>query len=503
MSISAADRNPGARSDHTIQLVESKFEANIEIIEIDIPEGYSIGGQAMEFGTKLGELTTTLATDNPLDPGREVTIRADLTADVEPNKWKLVVDLATNSAGVPVGPGAIRTTTIDVLPPTRDRPGKLTFTGDPGDDRKVNEASAVLELVIFGTAEDGSAIITNPSVSGVYRWLARAHTTADVEDFLELAPGDQTVIIKDGPTPTPTSTPVAAATSTPTPVVGTATPSPTGTPTAPDVDPPTLLGLSVSPSTVQSGLLPVDVTFAAEITDDVSGIDEWTVVFTSPSGTESILAAASPGLTQGSLVNGIFEATTTLPPLSELGPWAVTLLTITDLAGRSTVLIPPVPGAITGVESFVVTPPVGPTPTPVVATATPSPTSTPAPDLEPPTLVGVSVSPPIVESGPLLVDLTFTAEITDDVSGVDEWTVVFSSPSGTESILATASPGLTVGTLLDGIFEATAELPPFSQLGPWEATSVSITDLAGRTTIFTPPVPGAIPGAESFVVTPP
>ena len=328
-----------------------KFEATIEIIEIDIPEGYAIGGQSAEFGTKLGELTITLATDNQLDPGREVTILADLTADVEPNTWKLVVDFATNSAGVPVGPGALRTTAIDVVPPTRDRPGKLTFTRDAGDASEVNESSAVLELVIFGTAEDGSAVITNPSVSGVYRWLAKVHTTADVEDFFEIAPGDQVVIIKAGPTPT------SAPTRTPTPVVPTATPSPTSTPVPQDLEPPTLLGISVSPPSIEFAPAPVDLTFTADIIDDLSGVDEWTVVYSSPSGDESIEATAFPGLTQGNPANGLFEATATLPPFSEPGTWEASFLTITDLAGRTRVVSPPVPGAIPGTEGFVVASP--------------------------------------------------------------------------------------------------------------------------------------------------
>jgi hypothetical protein len=101
-----------------------------------------------------------------------------------------------------------------------------------------NEASETWIITIFDKAQDAAGVviipeeslITNPSVSKVYRWLTEEHSTIQVVDIFSPVAGRLAVVIKN-PSVSATSTPV------PTPT----TPSPSSTPfvTPTPIPPPT------------------------------------------------------------------------------------------------------------------------------------------------------------------------------------------------------------------------------------------------------------------------
>ena len=88
-------------------------------------------------------------------------------------------------------------------------------------------------MTIFDNAQDSAGVvivpeerlITNPSVSKVYRWLTEEHSTIQVDDIFVPVAGRLSIVIKDlvaatatpSPSPTPGPTPTATPPPTPTP----------------------------------------------------------------------------------------------------------------------------------------------------------------------------------------------------------------------------------------------------------------------------------------------
>ena len=101
-------------------------------------------------------------------------------------------------------------------------------------------------------------------------------------------------------------------------------------------------------------------------------------------------------------------------------------------------------------------------------------------DVTAPTLLNISSSPATVGvvAGP--APITVTVQLTDDLAGVQQWLVSFSSPSGDQSLQVFGTPGLITGTNLNGTFQGTSVLPQFSESGDWQATFLSMTDNAGN-----------------------
>lgn len=279
LDIETDSREPEEASNHTLELNMTKGEAALEILNVQVPAGYSIAGRFDTTGTLLGVLSVTLATDNEVDPGNTIRFGGVLVSTDTANEFDLVVDyndsisksgkgtageLATTLEFKPTDE-AVRVHTVTLTPPAGDSGGELTLEMDRGSDDPQNTATEFWELTIFGEAEldvsgvfdttDGidelartldvdegfsvneddstsstadaitaERLITNPSTSAVYRWLADEHTTispvvGDTKFFSDV-PGSQGVLIKTGlasatatpePTAVPNSAPVATA----------------------------------------------------------------------------------------------------------------------------------------------------------------------------------------------------------------------------------------------------------------------------------------------------
>ena len=197
---SASTPTVGVQSDIVLKLKMKKNEAAIEILNMEIPAGYSIGGQSLASGTTVGTLTGTFSTDNPWDPGSVLTFTGTLTATGFADEWELTVDYPTlvNTAtgGIARADKTGSTVhTVSIAMPSEEAAGSITITMDTTGDKDHNQATERWTLTILGKVGSDN-IITNPSVRGVYRWLTEAHTTSDVEDTFDPMAGPQAVVIK-------------------------------------------------------------------------------------------------------------------------------------------------------------------------------------------------------------------------------------------------------------------------------------------------------------------
>ena len=225
-----------------------------------------------------------------------------------------------------------------------------------------------------------------------------------------------------------------------------------------DVTPPSLVNISVSPPSVNVATGPAPVTVTTQLTDDLSGVQQWLVQFNSPSSTQFVQVFGTTGLIAGTTSNGTFQGTSQVPQFAEAGVWRATGLSITDNAGNNT-------GVNLNTAGFPL-----------------SFTVASQQDVTPPSLVNISVSPSSVNvaSGPAPV--TVTTRLTDDLSGVQQWLVQFNSPSSTQFVQVFGTTGLIAGTTSNGTFQGTSQVPQFAEAGVWRATGLSITDNAGNNT---------------------
>lgn len=123
---------------------------------------------------------------------------------------------------------------------------------------------------------------------------------------------------------------------------------------------------------------------------------------------------------------------------------------------------------------------------------TPSPTSShPHGDIDAPHLVTWSLAPTSVNTENSSQAITFTAHITDDLSGVIDFSTglsgtapqaLFESPSGQQSQTAifVYPDSLISGTAQDGIYQSTIRLPRFSETGEWKLNQFLLTDNVGN-----------------------
>jgi len=210
---------------------------------------------------------------------------------------------------------------------------------------------------------------------------------------------------------------------------------------AADTTPPMLISISVSPTSVDVSGGSSDITVTVHLTDDSSGVASWSTTFVSPSGLQSLTVEASPGLVTGSLTDGTFSGMKTLPQGSEQGAWTASTLTATDVAGNTANI------SLSTFGIFLIQ--VGPS----------------KEDVTPPNLVSIEVTPTTVDVTTGDATVTVTAHLTDDLSGAQEFSGTFQSPSGRRYV---NFYGYRVsGTSLDGVFQATAFFPQYTEPGVW------------------------------------
>ncbi len=201
-----------------------------------------------------------------------------------------------------------------------------------------------------------------------------------------------------------------------------------------DTAPPVLTGLTFSPMAVNTTSSSATVTVTAQVTDDLSGVQQVNVDFVSPSGSQAV--QANLNLSSGSNLNGTWTGIATVPAYSEPGTWTAGPVYSWDtvLNGRdySTAQLQAL--------GF---------PTQLSVTTNP--------DTAPPVLTGLTFSPMAVDTTSSSATVTVTAQVTDDLSGVQQVNVDFVSPSGSQAVQANLN--LSSGSNLNGTWIGITTLP--------------------------------------------
>ena len=206
----SAPANPQT-TDVTFNLRMTKNRAAVEILKVQIPAGYNIGGQSLAPGVAVGELVITFSGDNPWKSGSVLSVTDAIVATGLANEWKVEV----NYAGVvEVGDGTVDgvllapiespataptlTHLISITEGSEDTPGSLTLNiaRPVVDEVAHNRATEIWQLTIFGVDGAGGNLVTNPSVNKVYRWVAQEHSTILPDKVFDKVAGKQAIVIK-------------------------------------------------------------------------------------------------------------------------------------------------------------------------------------------------------------------------------------------------------------------------------------------------------------------
>jgi hypothetical protein len=219
LDVNVADKSTGAASSVTFDLTMSKNRAAVELLKIQIPAAYIIGGQSLSTGVEVGKLDIFFDVDNPWKPGHVLKVSAPVLATGRSHSWEVSPNYATavsesNGDVVDTVRGAIQadgitrdlgptlTHKLEVSTATTETPGSLNLEMDRSQGAQVahNESREIWILKLFSYPDENSsndALITNPTQTAVYRWIGQEHSTIHVEDVFESVAGKQAVLIKD------------------------------------------------------------------------------------------------------------------------------------------------------------------------------------------------------------------------------------------------------------------------------------------------------------------
>jgi hypothetical protein len=234
---------------------------------------------------------------------------------------------------------------------------------------------------------------------------------------------------------------------------------PTSPPPGGDSTPPVIVSVTVSPTSVEPGNA---VTLTAHFSDGGVGVSSASACFLLPSGQLAFGGScpASFVLASGTIQDGVWTATFTIPPASAPGTWTISDLAVLDLVHNRTDLFSP-----TTIGSFTVLPVAGS-------------------DSSRPTIVTLSASPTTVNAGEVV---TLTAHLTDTGTGVARANVCYLLPNGDLAFGGSCVPpfALTSGTVFNGTWQTSFTVPIYSASGTWRISDFAVEDGAfNRTDAF-------------------
>src|SRR5439155_5125418 len=119
-------------------------------------------------------------------------------------------------------------------------------------------------------------------------------------------------------------------------------------------------------------------------------------------------------------------------------------------------------------------------------------------DVTPPHLASFSLSPTSVDTSSGPATITFTARITDDVSGFDLGVVQLQGPSGQFINVNFNASSRISGSALDGTYDIAATLPRFAEQGTWLVDIAVLRDAALNNGPLDPPDLAAAGFPNSF-----
>lgn len=229
-----------------------------------------------------------------------------------------------------------------------------------------------------------------------------------------------------------------------------------------DTTPPELIGFDFNPKSIDVSSGPATVTFTLTITDDLSGLDNACFSFYSPSGEQS----------QGTCVdayqlideeNQIYSTTHEFPEHIEAGTWYLDFVYLKDNVTNYQIHLTQVLASM----GF-------PTELTVVSDS----------DTTPPVLNSLDFNPKAdIDAGDGPVNITFTLNVTDDISGYGDGHFHFRSPSG-QQFFWFEIWWFYVDE--NGDCTVTAQLPQYSEIGTWICDGVGLSDNVGNYVWYEP-----------------
>lgn len=236
-----------------------------------------------------------------------------------------------------------------------------------------------------------------------------------------------------------------------------------------DVIAPVLLGFDIVPAAIDTSQGPQTITIKAHIFDDLSGVNGGfgdpmysysTVWFSGPEGTNNEFQVQfrpdsddpERNLVSGTPQNGHYEVTATLPRYAPEGRWTVRYISLEDEASNHrNIWLNKLAdlGLSTGFDQT------GPG------------------DSTPPVVSGVTVSTTSVDTSQGPAQVALSAEVSDDVSGIERVSLLFMSPTRAQHHYVFLQPDVASSSWV-----GTLELPRFSEQGTWVLEEINTRDVA-------------------------
>jgi len=239
--------------------------------------------------------------------------------------------------------------------------------------------------------------------------------------------------------------------------------NPAATPGFEDIVPPTIASLGVQPATVEVSNGPVTAKFSARFRDAISGVSWWSATFANSVNGQTLSVGTWPAAQiQGSKWDGTHVADLVVPRYALAGAWYLQRLHLTDEANNSLFLEVADLTARGLSANFA-----------VVNTDV---------DSTPPQISLLEVSPAAANVNGQSADLVVRVRVTDAQAGVNHWDLVWEPLSGSGRLSAFGGSWNRIsGNEQDGVYETTVTLPAYAAAGPWNLTTIRLTDLAGNT----------------------
>ena len=222
--------------------------------------------------------------------------------------------------------------------------------------------------------------------------------------------------------------------------------------TGPDLVAPTIVSVNITPAIANVSSSPQTVTVTVRATDGASGIADMKVSFVSPAATTA--SCSSSLLVSGTKADGTFSCTVTIPMNAAPGDWTVSLLAVDDAVKNLRSLHQSDLVAAGFPAKF------------AVVSATP--------DLTPPAIVSMSITPGAVDASSRAQTVTVTAHATDAISGIAFMTIGFISPASTSVSCSTST--LASGTKADGTLSCSVTIPIGAASGDWAVAYLAVDD---------------------------
>ncbi|HPR65622.1 MAG TPA: SdrD B-like domain-containing protein, partial [Methanothrix sp.] len=230
-----------------------------------------------------------------------------------------------------------------------------------------------------------------------------------------------------------------------------------------DTKPPEIISFDFNPKEIDAWNSSQEITIIANISDDLSGFKSSEMRFYSPSGDQYV---------DGEIVNlwiifppppfdlvrrGTYDTKIEVPRYSEKGTWEISYLTLVDNAGNEVRLEKDDLKALGFPIEFK-----------VVSEC----------DKEPPNILSFDINPSLIDTSNSSQEITVTAHLTDDLSGLTSAESCFSNPSGW--LICCHGAGCYQHSEDDWCYERKIEYSQGSSEGTWELRSFNFEDAVGN-----------------------